>query len=111
MANTLLAGETRVHLHYLTQTGDCCSDNESAYLAGWSDDVGRHGNKVPQPDIMSALIPPDQADGFFGSSHPHQINIVLADGSVRTVKFAVHPAVFLGLSVKNDGYVMNHNDL
>lgn len=110
-AYTLLAGESRVHLRYLAQTGDCCGDNESAYLAGWADDVGRHGNKVPQPDILDSAIPSDQADGFFGSSHPNQINAVLADGSVKTIRFAVHPAIFQGLSIRNDGVVVTQDEL
>ena len=110
-SNTLLVGETRVHLKYLTGGGDCCSDNESAYLAGWSDDVGRDGNKVPLPDIMDMAIPSDQADGFFGSSHPNTWNGALADGSVRTMKFGIHPAIFRGFCVRNDGVVVNQNDL
>jgi prepilin-type N-terminal cleavage/methylation domain-containing protein len=110
-SQTLLVGEARVHHRYLRETGDCCSDNESAYLAGWSDDVGRHGNKVPRPDIIDYTLPSDQADGFFGSSHPHVINAVLVDGSVRTVRFSVSPAVFLGLSLRNDGYPFTHDEL
>ena len=110
-ANTLLAGETRVHLHYLTQTGDCCGDNESAYLAGWADDVGRHGNRVPQPDILSSAIPSDQVDGFFGSSHPAALNVVLLDGTVRPLRYRIDPVVFQRFSVRNDGQTFSHSDL
>jgi prepilin-type N-terminal cleavage/methylation domain-containing protein len=110
-SQTLLVAESRVHIRYLRETGDCCSDNESAYLAGWSDDVGRHGDRVPRPDIIDFTVPSDQADGFFGSSHPQAINAVLVDGSVRTIRYSVTPAIFRGLSIKDDGLYFTQDDL
>ena len=110
-ANTLLAAEARKHIRYIYETGDCCGDNESAFLAGWADDNGRHGNRVPLPDIVDRNIPSDQADNFFGSSHPAMLNAVLADGSVRSLKYGINPVIWQGFCVRNDGVVVNQNDL
>jgi prepilin-type N-terminal cleavage/methylation domain-containing protein len=110
-SQTLLVAESRVHIRYLRETGDCCSDNENAYLAGWSDDVGRKGTNAPRPDIVDTTLPSSQADGFFGSSHPQVLNGVLVDGSVRTIRYSVTPGVFQGFCIKNDGAIFTQNDL
>src|SRR5262249_3406705 len=93
-SNTLMVGEARVHLGYLDGGGGC-SDNESAYNSGWADDVVRHGNNTPpQPDVRDVAIPSGNVDGHFGSSHVGGMNAVLADGSVRFIRFSVNPTVF-----------------
>jgi prepilin-type N-terminal cleavage/methylation domain-containing protein len=112
LSNTLLAGETRVHRGFMEGGGGCCPDNESAYLSGWADDVVRHGNNTPpQPDIIDKAIPSETVDGHFGSAHPAGMNAVLADGSVRMIRFGVTPATFSWLVRRDDGQVFNPNDL
>ena len=111
LSNTLLGGETRVHRGFM-ESGGCCGDNESAYLSGWADDVVRHGNNTPpQPDIFDRAIPSETVDGHFGSAHPAGMNAVLADGSVRMIRFSVTPATFTRLVRRDDGEVINPNDL
>ena len=111
LSNTLLAGETRVHRGYM-ESGGCCGDNESAYLAGWADDVVRHGNNTPpQPDIFDRAIPSGAVDGHFGAAHPAGMNAVLADGSVRMIRFSVNRTTFARLVRRDDGQVINPNDL
>jgi len=108
-SNTLMAGETRVHRAYMG-SGGCCSDNESAFTNGWADDVVRHGNVSPQPDVFDLSIPDGAVDGHFGSAHTGGMNGVLADGSVRFIRFSVTPAVFARLCRIDDGQVLNQND-
>jgi prepilin-type N-terminal cleavage/methylation domain-containing protein/prepilin-type processing-associated H-X9-DG protein len=110
-SNTLLVGETRVHLAYI-DSGGCCSDNESAYTNGWADDVVRHGNNnPPQPDLTDPSIDAGVVDGTFGSSHPGGMNAVLADGSVRFIHFSVSPLLFGFLCNATDDQFVNHDAL
>jgi prepilin-type N-terminal cleavage/methylation domain-containing protein len=111
-SNTLMVGETRVHRAFMEGGGGCCSDNESAYTNGWADDVVRHGNNTPpQPDIFDASIPSGTVDGHFGSAHPTGMQAVLADGSVRMIRFSIRPNIFGFLCRADDGQVINHGDL
>jgi len=105
-SNTLMIGETRVHLAFIN-SGGCCGDNESLYTNGWADDVVRHGNVPPAPDIEDATIPDGAPDGHFGSSHSGGLNICLADGSVRFLSFNVPLVTFQRLNQRNDGQVVN----
>jgi len=109
-SNTMMLGETRIHLAFMT-SGGCCGDNESAYNNGWADDVVRHGNVPPAPDIRDAAIASGAPDGHFGGSHTGGLNVGLADGSVRSVRFSVSRATFQRLNRRDDGQVVNLNDL
>jgi prepilin-type processing-associated H-X9-DG protein len=112
-SNTLMVAEARVHLPNMTGNigTACCSDNEPWVNSGWGDDVVRMGASPPAPDITDTAIDPAQADNMFGSSHPGGLNACLADGSVRFVKFSVPATTFRNLCVRNDGQVINVNDL
>jgi hypothetical protein len=44
---------------------------------------------------------------MFGSSHPSGTNLLLSDGSVRSVKFTVSPDTFRKLAVIDDGGVID----
>jgi prepilin-type N-terminal cleavage/methylation domain-containing protein len=109
-SNTLLVGEARKHLYYLT-SGGCCGDNESAYLCGYADDVGRRGNRIPQPDIVSSALPDSAPDNFFGSSHPSAMNAVLLDGAVRTITYRADPTAFVRFCNRFDGLTFSHDNL
>jgi len=103
-SNTLMVAESRVHKGFMT-SGGCCSDNEDIYTTGWADDVGRRGTNPPEPDLTDTALNSNLADGKFGSSHGQGINCVLADGSVRFVRYSVNSTTFRRLSIKNDGLV------
>jgi hypothetical protein len=110
-SNTLMVGENRVHKAFL-EGGGCCSDNESAYTSGWADDVVRQGNNSPpQPDVTDPNIASGVVDGWFGSSHIGGMNGVLADGSVRFIRFSVSPQVFGWLCQIDDGQVFSQDNL
>jgi prepilin-type N-terminal cleavage/methylation domain-containing protein/prepilin-type processing-associated H-X9-DG protein len=112
-SNTMAVGETRVNLKFLSTGNGCCSDNEDIYSAGFADDVGRRGSRPPEPDIFDDIANDigSIVDGQFGSSHSGGMNAVLADGSVRFVKFSVTQAVFQRFCTKADGQVLNLDDL
>jgi prepilin-type N-terminal cleavage/methylation domain-containing protein len=109
-SNTLMLGETRIHLAFMN-SGGCCGDNESAYNSGWADDVVRHGNVPPAPDIRDSAVPSGAPDGHFGGSHTGGLNGGLADGSVRFIRFSVNRTTFQRLNRRDDGQVVNLGDL
>lgn len=95
-SNTLVAGEKRLDLKALGTYQ--CDDNEG-YTSGWDWDIVRWGNDPPQKDRNAG----DQCEVLFGSSHPAGINVVLADGSVRFVRFTVDRLYFQRLCSRADG--------
>ncbi|MFQ3650489.1 MAG: DUF1559 domain-containing protein [Gemmataceae bacterium] len=107
-SNTLMIGESRIHLSYI-ESGGCCGDNESAYNSGWADDVVRHGNVPPAPDIRDASIPDNAPDGMFGGSHTGGFKGCMADGSVRFIRFTVSQVTFQRLNRIDDGQVLNND--
>jgi hypothetical protein len=93
---------------YLPNLGQPQSDDNIGYTAGWDEDTLRRSDRLPKPDYVN---PPDDDDlNRFGSSHPGGICAVLADGSVRTISYAVTKTVFANLGNKSDGQVINLND-
>ena len=50
-------------------------------------------------------------DQSFGSAHPSGWNVVLADGSVRTMSFQVDGEVHFRLGHRADGIPIDGNDL
>jgi prepilin-type N-terminal cleavage/methylation domain-containing protein/prepilin-type processing-associated H-X9-DG protein len=111
-SNTLAIGEARIHLGYtdVGQTG-YNSDNEPCYITGFADDVGRRGNEPPQKDMILKTDDASLCHGDFGGSHPGGMNAVLLDGSVRGIRYLMDAAVFKNLCIKDDGNVVNANQL
>jgi prepilin-type N-terminal cleavage/methylation domain-containing protein/prepilin-type processing-associated H-X9-DG protein len=99
-SNTLLAGDKRLNLAKLGQPQP---DDNEGYTAGFDEDTVRRTDKPPAPDFSG--------DGtgkkLFGSSHSGVFNIVLADGSVRTLSYAIDPTTFSYLGNIKDGQVID----
>jgi prepilin-type N-terminal cleavage/methylation domain-containing protein len=104
-SNTLLAGDKRLNLADLGQ--DQPDDNEG-YTAGYDVDTVRTTTMAPARDFRG---PEWDDNGRFGSSHIAGINVVLADGSVRTVSYSVDPVMFGRLGDRADGQVMSLDGL
>jgi prepilin-type processing-associated H-X9-DG protein len=121
-SNTLMVGEKRLNFATMGGGGDDYSDNESWAGPGYADaDIMRGCLKTgsvwftPAPDLHQDE--PGKPTTFmgdeyrFGSSHINGINAVFCDGSVRTVRFGVDPAVFMRACVRNDNQPFNLDEL
>jgi len=103
-SNTVLAGEKCLNIGLLGQSQ---SDDDSGYVDGWDWDNIRWGYFQPSPDwnnsnsgvAHSGYVP---FRGAFGSSHPGGFNVVLADGSVRSIGYSIALDVFELLSNRKD---------
>ena len=108
-SNTLMVGETRVHLAYMDggkpASPPYSSDNEDCYTAGGDDDVLRRGDAPPALDIRDTEIPGNVCHWRFGSSHAGGMQGVLCDGSVRLFSYNIDSTVFHDICVCNDGHL------
>jgi prepilin-type N-terminal cleavage/methylation domain-containing protein len=104
-SQTLLAGDKRLNLRHL---GRAQPDDNEGYTAGWDEDTVRRTDVAPAPDFQGDDWDRERR---FGSSHTGRICAVFADGSVRTVSFAINPVVFSYLGNRADGQAINADDL
>jgi prepilin-type N-terminal cleavage/methylation domain-containing protein len=96
-SNTLLVSEKCLNRAFL---GQRAPDDNQGYTAGWNYDTVRKTSRHPAPDYSA---PFGDGGGLFGSSHPNGINAVLADGSVRSIPFAISKLTFSLLGNASDG--------
>jgi prepilin-type N-terminal cleavage/methylation domain-containing protein/prepilin-type processing-associated H-X9-DG protein len=103
-SNTLVVAEKRLNLSRLGQVQD---DDDIGYTSGWDQDTVRSTEQPPAPDYPGG--PDSEATGQirFGSSHPGGINALMADGSVRFIKYSVDPRTFKLLGNKADGMIIS----
>lgn len=108
LSNTILAGEKRMNVSWLTQQQ---ADDDDGYVGGFQDDVIRwgavgtpYGDLVPAPDFNDVIWPLTFPRIWqFGSSHVLGANFVACDGAVRFKAFTIDPNVFSGLCGIKDG--------
>ena len=116
-SNTIMVSEKMVNRPTMGGSANDFTDNESWAGPGFPDaDIMRGCLKfgtiwrVPVRDTDDA-VPPDTGLYYqFGSAHSNGVNTVFVDGSVRTIRYAVDPIVFMRACVRNDGGVLNAND-
>jgi len=104
LSNTFLAGE-RV-LWPAQYSGSYC-ENDQGWTVGFDWDTIRWTTDPPKEDRR---IPPDLdpgCQGYFGGAHPSTFGMAFADGSVRTVSYAVDQSVFRGLGSRNGSEVVD----
>jgi hypothetical protein len=108
LGSTLLLAEKRVNV---AKFGDSPGDTHGFATPGWTDDCEAHrfGRLPPAADLDDA----NHSEAFteFGSSHPGVVVALFADGTVRSVRFSVSPAVWRRVSVRNDHQNFNLDDL
>jgi len=82
-------------------------DDDQSLHSGFDRDMVRVGCVPPYRD--RAGFDPKNVHGVYpvplayGSAHPDACGIAMADGSVRSVEYAIDPAIHRGLSSRNDG--------
>lgn len=99
-SNTLLAGDKRLNRAHLGQPQP---DDNEGYTAGFDEDTVRRTDKRPLPDFVGS----GTGKKLFGSSHSGVFNVVLADGSVRALRYTIDPTTFRNLGNISDGQVVN----
>jgi len=104
-SKTYLVGEK--YLDPAKLTDGTSDDDDQSLHSGFDRDMVRVGCVPPYRD-RPGFDPKDLHGGYpvplaYGSAHPDACGIAMADGSVRTVEYAIDPAVHLGLSSRNDG--------
>jgi prepilin-type N-terminal cleavage/methylation domain-containing protein/prepilin-type processing-associated H-X9-DG protein len=102
---TLLVAEKRINLRMLGQVQE---DDGLGYATGWDDNVIRSTNDSPERDFFG--LPDQDAEGFFGSSHPSRMNAVFADGSVQRISYDIDSDNFRRLGNISDGEVIDGDD-
>jgi hypothetical protein len=112
LSNTMMVGE---RCYDMARMGTWGHDDDQGFSAGWDMDNIRWGNELPLPN--------QRGDGSelwgdgnrfwhrFGSAHSSGFQCVLADGSVRGVRYGVSLPTFQALCVRNDGVPFNPDDL
>ena len=97
-SNTYMAGEKYMNPdHY--DTGQSFADNEH-WACGFNNDIYRSGVTAPLQDTPGVFLPDS-----FGSTHPGVFQMVMCDGSVHSVDYAIDPMLHMYLSNREDGQV------
>ncbi|MCE9629091.1 MAG: DUF1559 domain-containing protein [Planctomycetia bacterium] len=112
---TLLAGEKTYNCGRL---GERQAEDDGGYVEGWDFDTIRWGYFPPIPDWFDNTDVTRYHNNYtrvadrsaFGSAHAAAFGCVFADGSVRSTDYNVSPTVFMRLSSRNDGQVVNAGD-
>ncbi|QDU21112.1 DUF1559 domain-containing protein [Urbifossiella limnaea] len=103
-SNTVMVAEKQVHFSVLGSAG---GDNEVWNNSGWDQDHQRFGEAVPEPDDKH---PTSASSTFwsvrFGGSHPGVFNAVMADGSVRSMRYTADAANWMRVCLIGDGQVI-----
>ncbi len=99
-SNTILIGDKRMDRTYL---GQYQSDDNEGYTSGWDHDTIRSTNSQPLPDSNNGS---GWGELRFGSSHTGRFNVVLCDGSVRGISYAIDVTTFSYLGNRSDGQVL-----
>jgi prepilin-type N-terminal cleavage/methylation domain-containing protein/prepilin-type processing-associated H-X9-DG protein len=117
-SNTIMVGEKRLKLD---KFGSSYDDNEAYVSPGWDSEIERRAAADtdqaccgPSPDIRITTTPPftdpDSGLNQFGCSHVGGTNFVMADGSVRFIRFHPNATSFKRACQRDDGLTYNPND-
>lgn len=103
LSNTVMVGERRIRPQWYA--GPVVDENMFGYAQSSETETCASGaaGEVKLPPASDRLRDAPQPYSQFGSAHPAGMNVVLADGSVRTVPYSINPDVWTLLCVRNDG--------
>ena len=112
VSQTMMLAEKHVEPAHYTTGGDA-GDNEAALIG-----MGRDNVRWSTYWDGTAMAPQRDTTGLgeqgwnaFGSAHATAFNAAYCDGSVRTIPHAIDPAVFQGITARNDGRVTQADGL
>jgi len=100
-SNTILIGEKQVNFNLIPGS----ADDDQGYASGWDIDNIRSCTKSPLADFGKPTDVNNDGSArgyYFGSSHPGIMNVVLCDGSVRSVTNTIDLFTFLKLCQRAD---------
>jgi len=97
-SNVLLVGEKVMEPRCYSNV-NCGSDNEG-FSAGWDGDTMRHTGFVPISDSQRQV---GGRDDIFGSAHAGGLNILLTDGSCRTIGYTINELIWRRMGHRDDG--------
>lgn len=104
-SNTLVAAEKRINqLYYGGNTVWCDVDG---FYFGSECSCMRDANNQPTPDSQSPSTSNVYYDTTFGGPHAGVLMGMLADGSVKAIRFGITATVFSRLANVSDGNVIN----
>jgi prepilin-type N-terminal cleavage/methylation domain-containing protein/prepilin-type processing-associated H-X9-DG protein len=110
-SNTYLCGEKHMNpSHY--EDGGSNGDQFNAYI-GDDLDIIRYCRCTENGGAYSGAAMDGESDvpGLFGSAHAGALNMAFCDGSVRSISYGIAPLVHDQLGNRNDGHVVDLNDL
>jgi prepilin-type N-terminal cleavage/methylation domain-containing protein/prepilin-type processing-associated H-X9-DG protein len=104
-SKTYLVGEK--YLDPAKMASGMSDDDDQSLFSGFDRDMVRIGCVPPYQD-RAGFDPKDVHGGYpvplaYGSPHPGGCGIAMADGSVRSVDYAIDPAIHTAFSSRNDG--------
>jgi len=100
-SNVLWGAEKALNAARCVATSENCGDDNEGYSAGWDGDTIRYTSFVPLTDLEAKNI--GHGDTRFGSGHPGGVNLLLCDGSGRTVPFSIDLTIWRRLGHRDDG--------
>jgi prepilin-type processing-associated H-X9-DG protein len=104
LSNTLLVSEKRIDR---SQLGQPQTNDNNGYATGLDNDTCALHTPPPRRDLPAD--PTAHTGNDFGSSHADGMNAVLADGSVRLVRYSITPTTFVRLCEVSDGQVLGND--
>jgi prepilin-type N-terminal cleavage/methylation domain-containing protein len=112
-SNTLMVAERWMPPTWYGAPGGPETDvYRGGYVAGWTNSVlnSAWGTNPPEQDRPYSGVHSRDLR-LFGSAHPAAMNGVFADGSVRSVRYGINAGVFALICIRDDGQVVNLDNL
>ena len=102
-SNTYMVGEKYLNPDFYFNGRDL-GDNENMYI-GDNADISRWTFQAPMQDRAGLTT-----DRVFGSAHGGGFNMVLCDGSVRMINYAIAAQIHIRLGNRKDGLVIDQGE-